>query len=106
VSVDWDLGVPRLWCVEPGGVGETTISRHWTVGFVVSDAFGDDGEEDGVGVCEGGAVTSWKACMGRASKNSCATMKGTLSEPAWGQPGTRATKVFPIFWVPYLEELT
>lgn len=85
VSVDWDLGVPRLRCVEPGGVGETTISRHWTVGFVVSDAFCDDGEGDDVGVWEEGTVTSWKACMGRASKNSWATMNGTLSEPAWSQ---------------------
>lgn len=30
-------------------------------------------------------MTSWKACIGRASKNSCATMKGTLAEPVQGQ---------------------
>lgn len=36
-------------------------------------------------------MTSWKACMGRASKNSWATMKGTLSEPAEGQHRTLLT---------------
>jgi hypothetical protein len=25
----WDLGVWRVVCVESGGVGETTSSRHW-----------------------------------------------------------------------------
>lgn len=44
-------------------------------------------------------MTSWNACMGRASKNSCATMKGTLSEPARGQHHSLTSyNTCPVFW--------
>lgn len=88
VSWDCDLGVLRVACVESGGVGDTTISRHCRVGlsvpFVRDDVDVDAGEAVGFGVWEGGTLTTWKAWMGSASKNSCATMKGILVWPGLG----------------------
>ena len=80
----WDLGVWRVVCVEPWGVGETTISRHWgPLGWRLAAASGVSLCEP-VGVwmvswVESKGVMDWKAWIGRASKNSWATMKGVLS---------------------------
>jgi len=62
-------------------VGATTISRHW-------GPLDAEEVEEGVRVCSPvgvwmvcraeGAI-DWKAWIGRASKNSWATMKGVLS---------------------------
>ena len=79
---DWtDLGVWREVCVESEGVGETTISRHWgPLGFCeVRDSLCVP-----VGVwmlswAESEGEMDWKAWIGRASKNSWATMKGDFS---------------------------
>lgn len=80
VSWDWDGGVARVVCVEPGGVGETTSSRHWRVGLLVSFVRLEGAVGEGwVAAWEGATLTTWKAWMGRASKNSWATMKGVLS---------------------------
>lgn len=80
----WDLGVRSVVCIESGGVGEMTISRHWRplcCRFL---------EASGFRVCspvgvwmvlwsEPEGTMDWKAWIGRASKNSWATMKGVLS---------------------------
>lgn len=71
---------------EVGGVMETIISRHSMVGVgvdaVVSGWDGDDGK--GFEVADAGAGADWKVWMGRASKNSWATMKGVLSDSVKG----------------------
>lgn len=42
------MGVLKLAWVEPGGVGETSISRHCMVGLVLSLGFDvDEGSGDG-----------------------------------------------------------
>lgn len=52
-------------------------------------------------------MTSWKACIGRASKNSWATMNGTLSEPAWCQRRPRPKAIFTsLDLVPWGMDLT
>lgn len=76
VSLDWVAGVLRDSWVEPGGVGETSISRHWRVGVVVLLEGEELSVEEGASDLEAGTETSSKAWMGRASKNSWATMKG------------------------------
>jgi hypothetical protein len=82
-SLDVDVDV-----MDGGGAGQTTISRHWGPVWV---AFLVEGERacSPVGVlivfswgAEVGA-TDWKAWIGRASKNSWATMKGVLSSPIY-----------------------
>ena len=87
----WDFGVERVVCVESGGEGETTISRHWGPFFCF--CFGVD-RADGERVCvpvgvwmvsgsfswrESVGAMDWKAWIGSASKNSWATIKGVLS---------------------------
>lgn len=77
---------------EAGGVMETIISRHSMVGVSVDAVVSgrEDGEDDGGDGEDGddevfeaagaGAGADWKVWMGRASKNSWATMKGVLSD--------------------------
>ncbi len=73
--------------MEPGGAGETTISRHWgPLGW----RFETSGESlcSPVGVwmvswVESDGAIDWKAWMGSASKNSWATMNGVLSWPGF-----------------------
>lgn len=62
VSWDCDLGVLRETWVESGGVGDTTISRHWRVGLSVPFVRDDEDDFEGVGfgVWEGGTLTTWK----------------------------------------------
>ena len=80
----WDLGVRSVVCVESGGVGEMTISRHWgPLDCRVLEASGIRAWLP-VGVwmvllSESEGAMDWKAWIGRASKNSWATMKGILS---------------------------
>jgi hypothetical protein len=82
---------------ETGGVMETIISRHSMAGVSVDAVVsgweegdddggdGEDGDEDVFGVAFGaGAGADWKVWMGRASKNSWATMKGVLSDSVNG----------------------
>lgn len=70
--------------ISGGGVWLTTSSRHWGVRAV--DVEGSSEMVKGpVGVAIvgvtwslGDGATDWKAWIGRASKNSCAKMKGLL----------------------------
>lgn len=86
-----DIGVLREACVASGGVGDTTSSRHSYVGLLSSLALGfevGDGDSEVAEEAEASfagclfILTFWKAWMGRASKNSWATIRGKLSGPA------------------------
>ena len=74
----WDSGVPRSAWVVPGEVTPTRSSRHSVFSLAAAAALV-------VGLASlapsGVVVTAadWKVWMGRASKNSCATIKGILS---------------------------
>ncbi|KAG7143975.1 hypothetical protein HYQ46_007292 [Verticillium longisporum] len=111
ISFCSDVGVLSVAWVASGGVGETTSSRHskagrglvsTTEGSVWVGEFG--GFEVGIrgGVGGGAFFALWKAWMGKASKNSCATMRGILSGPS-GMALT--TPVQMMGMLPYLDML-
>lgn len=66
-------GTDEMERVDGGGAGETTSSRHWAT---VEGRGGEPARLCG-GFCALGG-TDWNAWMGRASKNSWATIKGVL----------------------------
>ena len=54
----------------------TTSSRHWLLCWTCRGGPVVDVVMLGVACCDGDDATDWKICIGRASKNSCAMIKG------------------------------